>query len=494
VNFQVFRNGKVANDFQLSGAYLFGNDGIALRKASIEIKGGVIRCRQPNMTSAGLALLWTVDGFGKVLLPTTCLPERKEPYNLNVEIARAKLMQVTQKCEDWTFFNGIEGLDDISNDARELLIKAIQNISEPSVASKLADDSLKKAIVLSEKLALKQADSLFKNRGRNRGFGKRCLGCTVDPKQIGNSGYVKRLLELFGFVTIPISWALVEPVRGRYDFSRIDACINVLAKRRLAVCVGPLLCFSQDYLPEWLQGSRLEFETIRDSAYRFILRVVSRYAARVHAWRVVSGLNSFNYFGFNFEQILEITRAANLAVKTASSRSVKIIEISSPWGEYYARTSNAIPPLVYVDMVAQSGINFDAFGLQLRFGKNQSGMHVRDMMQISDILDYFGLVSKPLYITELEVPSRSGDGLYDNELAGLWHQQWDQANQADWLQQFYKIALSKPFVNVVAYANLCDITEGIIANSGLFTDRLEPKESFKTLRKMHKKLFSVSKQ
>lgn len=493
MDFQVFNNGKPVNDFRLSGAYLFGNDGIALRKASIEFKDGVIRCRRPNMTSAGLALLWDVEGFGKVLLPTTCLPDRKEPYNLNVEIARGKLMKVTQKCEDWAFFNGLEELDSIAEKARGLFIKAIQNISQPAAASRLADESLKQAMVLSEKLALKQAYLLFKNRGRNRGFGKRCLGCIVDPKQIGNPAYVKNLLELFGFVTVPVSWAQVEPVKGKYNFSSIDACISALGKKRLAVCVGPLLCFSRQYLPGWITENRVKFETVRDNAYRFILRMVSRYANRVHAWRVLSGLNSYNFFGFNFEQVLEITRAVNLAAKTASSRSVKIIEVSSPWGEYYATTPNAIPPMVYVDMVAQSGINFDAFGLQLHFGKNQLGMHVRDMMQISDVLDYFGLVAKPLYITGVEVPGQSGDGLYDDELAGFWHNKWNQENQAEWLEQFYKIALSKPFVDTVTYGNLSDVSNSLIANSGLFNEKLEPKESFKTLKKMHTKLFSVSK-
>jgi hypothetical protein len=101
------------------------------------------------METAGLALLWHVDGFGKVLLPTTCLPERERPYNLNVEMTRARLMQIINKREDWSFFDGLEGLRDISEEAQHLFIKAIQNISDAPPASILADESLKKAIVFS---------------------------------------------------------------------------------------------------------------------------------------------------------------------------------------------------------------------------------------------------------------------------------------------------------------------------------------------------------
>ena len=111
-------------------------------------------------------------------------------------------------------------------------------------------------------------------------------------------------------------------------------------------------------------------------------------------------------------------------------------------------------------------------------------------MQISAVLDYFGSVAKPLYITEVGVPSRNGTGLYDSKVAGVWHQQWDQSRQGQWIEQFYKIALSKPFVDSVTYSHLVDAADIAIAGSGLLTDRLEPKESFRTLKKLQKLIFS----
>ncbi|GAH92281.1 unnamed protein product, partial [marine sediment metagenome] len=78
---------------------------------------------------------------------------------------------------------------------------------------------------------------------------------------------------------------------------------------------------------------------------RQLYTAAARYSGIIHAWRVISSLNALNHFGFSFEQILEMTRAANMAVKQGSNRAVKIIEISNPWGEYYATTPNTIPPL-----------------------------------------------------------------------------------------------------------------------------------------------------
>ena len=490
MKFQIFKNGKVVDDFTLCGAYLFGGDGIGIRRAQITFKDGFVECTKSNLETAGLALLWPIEGFGKVLLPTTCLPEREQPYNLNVEISRAKLMQIVNKREDWLFLNRVEVLADLLKEAQDLFIRAIQNISMPSKAAKLADESLKKAIVSSEKLAIKQAESLFHTRAENHGLGRGCFGCRIDPMEIDNPVYIEKLLELFGSVTIPINWAQIEPRKGEFDFSKIDACVDVLSKKKLTLSAGPLLYFSKESLPKWLIHSGAGFEKIRETVYHFVSEVVTRYSGTIRAWYVISSLNSCNHFGFGFEQILEMTRAANMAVKQASDRALKIIEVSNPWGEYYMTTPNSIPPLVYMDMVVQSGIHFDAFGLQVQFGKNQTGMHIRDMMQISAILDYFGPIAKPLYMTNVEVPSQDGKGLQDGEFAGIWHGRWTESRQGQWIEQFYKIALSKQFVNSVTYSNIIDTTDGTIDHGGLLTDELEPKESFNTLKKLHDRIFT----
>ena len=126
----------------------------------------------------------------------------------------------------------------------------------------------------------------------------------------------------------------------------------------------------------------------------------------------------------------------------------------------------------------------------MQFGKNQAGMHVRDMMHISTVLDCFGYTAKPLHITEVEVPSQNGDGLHEGRVAGVWHQEWDQSRQGQWIEQFYKIALSKPFVDSVTYSSLIDVKDSTIANSGLLTDRFEPKKSFRTLKKLRNVIFN----
>ena len=490
MKFQVFKDGSAVDDFKLCGAYMFGTDGIGIRRSQIRFKNGLVECEKPNLETAGLALLWPVAGFGRVLLPTTCLPERARPYNLNVEMARAKLMQIINKREDWSIFNSIEDLGGVAKEAQGLFIQAVQNLRDAPLAAKLADESLRKSITFSEDLAAKQAEALFEVRGKSHGFGRGCLGCRIDPAQIRNPQYVERLVELFGFATIPINWAEIESRKGNYDFSVVDTCIEVLSKKKLAIGAGPVLRFSRGYLPKWLVRSRMEFEKIRETAYQFASSLVTRYSDSICAWVVLSGLNVLNHFGFGFEQILEMTHAANIAVRQACERGLRIIEISNPWGEYYATMPNTLPPLVYIDMVVQSGVTFDAFGLQMQFGKNLSGMHVRDMMQISAILDCFASIGKPLYVADVGVPSQNAGGLQETKVAGVWREEWDESRQAEWIEQFYRIALSKPFVDSVTYSSLCDVENSTIAHSGLLTGQLKPKQSYRRLRELHDSIFN----
>jgi hypothetical protein len=485
VKFQVFRDGKVVRDFTPSGAYLFGTDGISIRRTKIVFSDGCVECIRPNLETAGLAVLWPIEDFGRIMLPTTCLPERERPYILNVELARAKLMQITNRREDWSFFDDLDGLEEIAKDSQNLFVQAIQCVRDPAAASKLADASLRKATIYSEKLAVRQGKSLFDKRRKSPGFGRGCLGSRVDPNLLSKPKYTERLLESFASVTLPINWARIETRQGHYDFSAIDSCMSLLNHKKIVISAGPLLRFTEDHLPDWLLRSGVGFEKMREMAYQFVSKVVARYAGVVHRWYVISGMNAFNQFNFNFEQILEMTRAANMAVRAAGSRGVRIVEVASPWGEYYATTPNSIPPFVYMDMVVQSGTSFDAFGLQVRFGKDETGLHLRDMMQISSILDCFAPIAKPLYITDVEVPSENGTGKFDPNAAGVWHRKWDQSHQAQWLERFYRIALSKSFVEAVNYGSLADGDGGTIHRSGLLAQDLEPKESLGVLKKLH---------
>jgi hypothetical protein len=159
----------------------------------------------------GVAL--AIEDFGRIMLPTTCLPERRGPTS-STSNWPGQAHADHHRREDWSFFDDLEGLEDIAKDSQNLFVQAIQSIKNPAAASVLADASLRKATIYSEKLAVRQGKSLFDKRRKSPGFGRGCLGCRIDPNLLTKPQYIERLLDSFASVTLRSTGPRSNPGRG----------------------------------------------------------------------------------------------------------------------------------------------------------------------------------------------------------------------------------------------------------------------------------------
>jgi hypothetical protein len=494
LRFALSDNSKLADAKHLECAYLVGTDGVPLR-AEIELTGGEIICRKRAGGPAGLCLLYDVNGFGKVLLDTTRLIARDRPYMLSVELLRGRLMRISQKREDWGLFDfvGVEPITCKIDEARELFISALQNADSPKAAD-LAEQGLHLALPAGEELSLFHADIFLSRRKAAGQFGRRTCGCVLNA-QVASETYRRRLLEAFDFVTLPTVWRQIEPKEQELGFKEIDAWVDWAASHRMPVRGSPLVSFRESFLPDWLYIWEHDFETVRDLVYEHIRRVVGRYGSRFIGWDVISGIHAENSFNFGFEQLMELTRMAASTARQSTQRANLTIDLVAPWGEYYAQNQRTIPPMLYADMAVQSAVNFDTFGLQFYFGVPQAGMIVRDLFAISAMIDRFATMGKPVHITAVQVPSHHAadptdawGGMLDPRLGGLWHEAWSESLQADWLRAFYRIALSKPFVESVSWRDLADVPGHFLPYGGLLRGDLSPKPAYEALLEVRTEL------
>jgi endo-1,4-beta-xylanase len=167
-----------------------------------------------------------------------------------------------------------------------------------------------------------------------------------------------------------------------------------------------------------------------------------------------------------------------------------LITVTQPFGEYHGNPRPSVAPMLYAEMVSQAGISFEAFGLEMEMGVPTTGGYARDLFQISCMLDRFSTLGRPVFMTAVGAPGRATpdpsdvlEGRLDPSAAGRWRRPWDPQLQAEWLEQVYRIALSKPFVESVAWANLADIGHTLPAG-GLLDDMLRPKPAFERLERM----------
>ena len=487
LRFCVYSDGQRAAGVDLSSAHLVGPDGVGVR-AEIAFKDGEIVCRKMYPGPAGLALLWPVQGAGRILLQTTRLPERDRPYVLDVELARGMLMRLSQRQEDWELDDPEchETLSDQVSQSRDLLIEALQADDE-AAAAELAARSLSLAVQAGEDLSLKHAGTALVKRREGNGFGKRLFGCMIDVNNPAET-HDGLLPGTFDFVTVPLCWRQLEPREQQFDWKPADAWVEWLSKKSVVMKGSGLVDFTEKSVPDWLYIWEHDFETIRDLLYEHIRRVINRYGQYIQAWDVVTGLHATNSMSFNTGQLMELTRMAAAVARQLAPRATTIIDLIAPWGEYYARNQRTIPPMMYADMVMQSGIQFDAFGLQFYFGLGRDDMYVRDMFQISSLLDRFGNRGKRLHITAVQVPSGMAadqDDAWGGEVSigngGAWRSDWTEEVQSEWVRSFYEIALSKPFVDTVTWRDLGDHSKHYLPHGGLLRGDLSPKPAYEQL-------------
>lgn len=476
LRFQVFIDGVPPQDFDLSTAYLLGSDQVPIR-GEFSYANGEIVCRKRAAGPAALMVMWPIKNFGSVLLETTRLPERDQPYLLNLELARGRVMRLVQKREEWGLLDVPEaqGVNDRATECRDLLIEGITHAAAPAKASEYADKCLQIALPLSELASLTHADLLLQRRINTRNFPRGAFGLRAEILQ-ANEPYRRILVPNCDYVMLPVHWKGVEPQEQQFTWSPTDEWIDFLRRARLPVVAGPLVQFREDSIPDWLYIWEHDYETVRDMLYEHIDRVVSRYGAYVALWNVLSGLHVNAQFSFTFDQLMDLTRMAVSLVKKVSPNGRTMIELTQPWGEYYASNQRSIPPLLYAEMIVQSGISFDMFGVQLRFGVPKEGCWQRDLFQISCLLDRFAPLGKQLMISGLQVPSAPTDAA-----CGVWRKPWNDALQAKWLEAVTDIALSKPFVEAICWHNLTDMPGGkAVPAGGLLASDLQPKQAFKT--------------
>lgn len=486
LRFKVIENGKPAKTMNLEAVHLLGTDRVPLR-AEIKFAHGELICEPRARGAAAIALPWTIQGLGRMMLETARLPERPQPYNLHVELARGQLMRISQKREDWGLYDFVDGkpIYEMVDQAKELLVSAI-TAPDDAAAAELGDRAIAASVKVGEAISSFHADLFLKRRTAGEQIARRPLGCTVAAHGGHLPAAAARAAEAFDFAVVPFTWGLTEPNEGQYEADAIEACIQSLRDRKIAIWGAAMLSFEASNLPAWLPVLADDFEQVRDLAIRYVRYLVKRFGPHVRAWEVLSGVHAHNTCRFTFEQIMEITRTAAAIVKQMSPRCKAILGISLPWGEYYAQDPKTIPPLLYAEMAVESGVSFDAFGLDLRLGCPAGGGYARDLLQVSALLDRFGNLGKPLHVMATSVPSEATDAAY-----GCWHGDWSPQIQAQWVREFYRIALSKPFVETVTWHPLVDAPASPAA-TGLLTANLSPKPAFQEILSLRRDVLGLA--
>ncbi len=474
----------------LRNAYLMGADGNPVR-ADITFEDHAVVCDKREAGTAALALQHDCGELGEITVQTCLLPERNEPYILTLELARHRLMTLYTRLEEWSMFelNPDHSVPKRANRAREKFIEALCcQRDDPARASTLAQECLVTAIDGTEELALAHSELLLNRRRETDALPEHPIGVGVAP-ELSDPRIRSSVASNFDFLQLPMPWRQLCPEENEYDWSVLDPWVEWAASAKVPVLAGPIVGFDPQNLPDWLYIWEHDYDTVRDVIYEHVERVVERYKGVVTGWNVLSGLHVNKHFTFNFEQLMDLSRMALMLSRKLHPAGKLLVEVRQPFGEYYAENQRSIPPMIYADLLAQSGVPFDAFSLRVPMGQAVNGQYSRDLMQLSMLLENYAVFGKPLQLT-LSAPSSpvtpvmiadpSSDEPVDDR-CGHWRRPWSPVVQSHWLEAAFQIAMSKPFVDAVAWQDFVDHPAIELPLSGLVTEGHHVKESLRRL-------------
>lgn len=482
LQFAVYDDSGPAREWPLVNAHLLGQDDVA-QPGKIAFKDGLISCKKRGANAAALSLLHDVGPSGRLMLQTCLLPDRDEPYLLNVELARHRIKTFIVKSEEWQLWDldPQHGAMRHWEEARRLLTKAMIT-EDPLEADRLARESLLHGVEASERLAMIHAEILLHRRFASRPASSATLGVRVDPAANGQA-LQDVVRNNFDLVVVPFRWRRLEREEGAVDFSATDRWMEWARKQGKPIVAGPLVDFSNRAVPEWMYVWQHDYDTCRDLLYDYMEKVVRRYAGVVGMWSLAAGLNVNESFPFSVAQQIELIRTANLLVRQVRRGARTMVELRQPFGEYCADDLDALPPVRFVERVVHDGIKIDALGVPLLFGEREHGRGARDLMQISALLDKFVYADLPLLISSLGVPSEQ-----DDAGGGWWHNRHNEEIQSRWMSRTFSIALSKPFVESIFCADLHDHENAELQAAGLINRDGKPKPAFERIVGMRRRL------
>jgi len=447
----------------------------------------------------GVNLRWYVEGFGFLWLCADNGGEfyslkdssKGQVFNLNLELARSRVMRNERVMEKYAksgtiFSEEVKGLKALSED---LLDDASKTARGQSRSTELADKALLYALWCGEKMELENARGAIALKSPK---GEGYFGCeTRQYVWVKSEAFTKIFPKLFNFATVTHyvwdSWyELFEPQEGRYNWGIKDDIVNWLTRVGIRIEGRPLFWFHPSVTPEWMK--KFDFTQQKKYVERHAHDLVTHYGESVLEWEVMNEYHDWaNVLNNTPEQMTEIVRLACDSTTSANSKVKRIINNSGPFGEYVARGTMAgdvvanrtlRTPFQFLRELIMEGVDFDIVGIQVYFPD-------RDLSDIARMVERFGTLGKPIYITEIGATSgpsvasvNAGQPFPQGPYS--WHRHWDNDLQADWLEAVYTVCYSRPFIKAINWYDFADF-RSYIPNGGLVLEDCTPKPSFERL-------------
>jgi GH35 family endo-1,4-beta-xylanase len=416
-------------------------------------------------------------------------PDEAGTHSLAAELIRSKLARLVAQLERYRAagFRAQRALED--------LVGSVTRRAESALSSAERLEPYGTAEVLPALVDACDAVELAYARSRPTNEGQ-TIGCDAtmvdDPPSNGVWGHLARVLQYVTvtFYTTSDKPGDFEPSEGSYRFEGRDAVVERARSVGLEVEGRPLVWLHPWVTPPWLAAK--SYEELRSFFERRIPAMVGRYGDRIGCWETINEAHDWaDALDLSHDELLDLTRLACELTARSGPGVRRLINTTDPFGTYAAAglraNGSAVPggqwtPYTYLRDVIRDGIDFELAGIQIY-------RPYRDLTDTVGMLERIEGLGRPIFITEIGVPSRDDDLVtFSSDEAGDAGRRpahrWDPEQQAEWTERMFTVLMSRPAVHGIAWYDLADHQRPFLPGGGLFDETWTPKPAYRRIERL----------
>lgn len=396
----------------LEQAYLAGMEGIPWRSETVwlsqpEETPQLFAVKRTESESGNLSIAWRIPNRGHLVMTTSSLRERSEPYRLGVELARGAVYRLRQQLAEWEA-EGLVAPAGLKAAVRQIETQfraCVIGCGDLTTSAEHADRVIERSLQLGEQLAAAYAEQVLVARHQQEPRLNTLFGLTLD-QATSEPSRDQDVVRMANAIALGLSWRSLEPQAGRFDWDAFDQALQWCRQNHLRVLSGPLLSNSGQHLPEWLTLWADDCDAVQSYLIQFIRALVNRYRGRVNVWNCAARLNVPGVLPLSDEERLRLLVTTIEEVRKLDPETPVIASFDQPWAEFLAEDPLACSPLHLADSLVRADLGLAGIGLELNLGYWPKGTLPRDLLEIGSQIERWSVLGLPL-VLYLTVPSGS---------------------------------------------------------------------------------------
>jgi hypothetical protein len=474
------------SDATLERAYVAGLDSVPTESCKSWESDGLLRLERSVNESGCLHIPWDVEGHGEMQISTASLMERERPYHLQVELARGTLNRLRSKADVWRMA-GLELTDELQSQIHKavaVFTRAATSQHDVQAAAAAAEEAIALSLDAMVLLGQTYAGQVLRGRHEETSPLKTLLAGNLGTEPM-SSNAEPMFGAAFNAAVAPFSWKMIQPSADQWQWTPSDKQMQLCHRYGLKILGGPLVHLDEDALPVWVLDHAERFEILARLVQQFVTATVNRYRGQVQLWHCAAGINLRGYLPLSTEQRLRLAVLAVEVTQRIDPRTPVIVSCDQPWGEYMATDNDALPPMHIAETLARAGLGIAGIGLEINFGYWPGGTLPRDILAISEGIDYWGLLGLPLILL-LNIPGDDGEDPNARSDAGRALPFGNGGkptpqNQKALIEQLGPLLLAKQSVQAMVWNQVFDAVPHRYPHAGVFNTDGMPKPALSSL-------------